>query len=203
MMQIDPREHDARHIYGLMCSIVVPRPIAWVSTISRDGVLNLAPFSYFNAITSKPPLLSIAVGRRAGAQRKDTAHNASTTRELVINVVTERNIDKMVQTSAEWPPEVDEFERAGLTPLASERVKPPRVAESPIQMECRTREIFEVSPGIVDLVIAEVLLFHVADELPVDEQLCIPADAVRPVARLGGEEYALLGAIQRIPRPKV
>jgi flavin reductase (DIM6/NTAB) family NADH-FMN oxidoreductase RutF len=181
-------------------SCVTPRPIAWVSTISKGGVHNLAPFSYFNAVTSKPPLLSIAIGRRGG-KRKDTADNASTTRELVVNVVTEPNLDKMVLTSGEYPPEVDEIALAGLTPVASVKVKPPRIAEAPISMECRTREIFEVSPGIVDLVIAEIVLFHIADTLPVDERLSIPAELLRPVGRLGGIDYAFLGEIKKVPRP--
>ena len=202
MRQIDPNDHASRNIYYLMTSIVVPRPIAWVSTMSRDGVLNLAPFSYFNAITSKPPLLSISVGRRRGA-RKDTANNASATRELVVNVVTEPNLDKMVQTSGDYGPEVDEFAKAGLTPLDSALVKPPRVAEAPVQMECKTREIFELSPGIADLVIAEVVMFHIAEDLPLDDDLRLPAADLRPVARLGGSEYAFLGEILERDRPKV
>ena len=199
-MQIDPQRYDPRRIYQLLTSCVAPRPIAWVSTRSRDGVNNLAPFSYFSAITSKPPLLSIAVSRRRG-QRKDTAHNASSTGELVVNVVTEASLHKMVATSAEVGPEVDELELAGLTTVDSVLVKPPRVAEAPVQMECRTREIFEVSPGIVDLIIAEVLLFHVSDELAIDDELRIDAASLKPVGRLGGNEYALLGEIKHVPRP--
>ena len=200
-MQIDPNEHSSRDIYFLMTSVVVPRPIAWVSTVSKDGIVNLAPFSYFNAITSKPPLLSIAVGRWRG-QRKDTANNASRTRELVVNVVTESNLDAMVQTSADYPPDVDELAKAELTAIDSIKVKPPRVAEAPIQMECRTHQIIEISPGIVDLVIAEVVLFHIADHLPVGKDLHIPANAIRPVARLGGSEYGFLGELQNVTRPK-
>jgi len=200
-MQIDPKDYDPKRLYFLLMSCVTPRPIAWVSTRSRDGVRNLAPFSYFNAVTSKPPLVSISVGRRRG-QRNATAHNASTTRELVVNIVTEPQLEKMVQTSADYPPEVDEFERAGLTAIDSVLVKPPRVAEAPIQLECRTREIFEVSPGIVDLVIAEVVMFHVSDTLPIDDDLNIAAADLRPVGRLGRTDYAFLGAIHSVARPK-
>jgi flavin reductase (DIM6/NTAB) family NADH-FMN oxidoreductase RutF len=201
-MIIDPAEHDPRKLYFLLLSAVTPRPIAWVSTLSKDGVRNLAPFSFFSAITSKPPLLSIAVSRRGG-QRKDTALNASVTRELVVNVVTEADLDPMVATSGEYGPEVDEFERCGVVAAPSQLVKPPRVASAPIAMECRTREIFEVSPGIVDLVIAEVVLFHVADGLPIDDELRIPAEALRPLARLGGNDYAALGAVHRRTRPVI
>ena len=201
-MRIDPSDYDSRRIYYLLMSCVTPRPIAWVSTVSRDGIRNLAPFSFYNAVTSKPPLLSVAVSRRRG-QRKDTAENASTTREFVVNVVTERHLDPMVATSGDYPPDVDEFERVGLTAVDSTAVRPPRVAEAPIAMECRTREIFEVSLGMVDLVIGEVVMFHVADELPLSDELHIPAAALAPLARLGGQDYATLGEITERARPKV
>jgi flavin reductase (DIM6/NTAB) family NADH-FMN oxidoreductase RutF len=200
-MQIDPKDHDASRIYQLMTSVIVPRPIAWVSTLAKDGIPNLAPFSFFNGVTSTPPLLSIAAGRRRGA-RKDTTNNASATRELVVNIVTEAHLDAMVATSGEYPPEIDEISLAGLTPLPSVKVKPPRIAEAPIQLECTTREIFEVSPGIVDLILAEIVLVHVADELPVGPDLHIPAGSFRPLARLGGQEYAALGTILTAARPK-
>ena len=199
-MRIDPSEYDPRRIYYLMMSSVTPRPIAWISTVSADGIPNLAPFSFYNAVTSKPPLLSVAVSRRR-RQRKDTANNASTTGEFVVNVVTARHLDAMVQTSADYPPEVDELERAGLTAAPSALVKPPRVAEAPIAMECRTREIFEVSPGIVDLLIGEVVMFHVSDDLPIDEDLNVPAAALQPMARLGAQDYAPLGTVVKRSRP--
>ena len=201
-MQIDPKDHRSREIYRLMTSIVVPRPIAWVSTRSKDGVLNLAPFSYFNAVTSVPPLLSISVGRRRG-ERKDTAHNASTTGELVVNLVSRPQLEPMVVTSGDFGPEIDEFDKAGLEPVPSVLVTPPRVAGSPVQMECRTREILEVSPGVADLVIAEVVLFHVADGIEVTNDLRITASALDPVGRLGGDDYAFVGEQRTVERPKV
>lgn len=185
-----------------MTCCVVPRPIAWVSTRSRDGVLNLAPFSYFNGITASPPLISIASGRRRG-QRKDTAHNASSTRELVVNIVTEKHLDAMVQTSGDYPPEVDEFEAAGITTEPSVLVKPPRVKGAPIQLECKTREILEVSPGVADLIIAEIVMFHIDDSIELDEHMRFSAAKLGPVARLGGSEYALLGELRTKARPKV
>lgn len=200
MRQLRPSEHSSRSIYHLLTSVVVPRPIAWVSTLSKDGVPNLAPFSYFSAITSKPPLLSIAVGRRRG-ERKDTARNASRTRELVVNVVTEKSLDPMVASSSEVGPEVNEFTLAGVESVESVLIKPPRVKSAPIQMECRTHQIIEISPGIVDLVIAEVVLFHIDEELPLDENLHIPAEAIRPLARLGGNAYGTLGEIHQRKRP--
>jgi len=201
-MQIDPQEHSPRLIYQLMTSVIVPRPIAWVSTLSRDGVQNLAPFSFFNGITSKPPLLSIAVSRRRG-RRKDTTVNASATGQLVVNVVTDPQLEAMVQTSGDYPPELDELAAAGLTPVDSFKVKPPRVAEAPVQLECVTRQIIEISPGIVDLIIGEVVLFHVADDLAVDDGLRVAAAALRPIGRLGANEYSTLGEIKRVDRPQV
>ncbi|MCA9623869.1 MAG: flavin reductase family protein [Myxococcales bacterium] len=202
MKPIDPKNTDSRRLYNLMTSVITPRPIAWVSTLSRDGVLNLAPFSFFNGITSRPPLLSISVGRRRGA-RKDTANNASATGELVVNVVTEPLLERMVKTSGDYPPEVSEFDEAGVTPLASVIVEPPRVAEAPVQLECRTREIFEISPGIADLVIAEIVMVHLAEDLPIDDELIIDPRGLRTVARLGGRHYALQGELREIDRPKV
>lgn len=200
-MQIDPKDYSSAQIYHLMTSVIVPRPIAWVSTVSKDGVPNLAPFSYFSGITSTPPLVSIAAGRRHGA-RKDTTNNASSTGELVINIVTEAQLENMVRTSGEYPPELDEIELVGVTPLPSIKVKAPRIAEAPIQLECRTRQILEISPGIVDLIIAEIVLVHVADGIPVSDNLFIPTESFQPVARLGGQRYATLGSIRDIERPR-
>ncbi|MBM4357237.1 MAG: flavin reductase family protein [Deltaproteobacteria bacterium] len=200
-MQIDPKDHDATRLYQLMTSVIVPRPIAWVSTLSRDGVPNLAPFSFFSGLTTTPPLVTIAAGRRRGA-RKDTTNNASATRELVVNLVTEGQLDAMVKTSGEFPPEVDEIALAGLTPLPSVKVRPPRIAEAPVQLECKTREILELSPGIVDLIVAEIVHVHVADGIPVGEDLSIPTEALRPIARLGGACYTTLGTIVKVERPR-
>lgn len=200
-MQINPSDFDPRRIYNLLSSVIVPRPIAWVSTVSRDGVRNLAPFSYFNAVTATPPLLSIAIARRHG-RRKDTVHNASTTGELVVNLVTERQLANMVQTATDLPPEEDEITLAGLTAIDSVEVAPPRVAEALVQLECRTREILEVSPGIVDLLIAEVVLCHLDESLPVDERLHVKSEALQPVSRLGGDAYATLGNILHVAPPR-
>lgn len=200
-MEIDPKEHDAARLYHLMTSVIVPRPIAWVSTVSRDGVPNLAPFSFFSGLTSTPPLVTIAAGRRRG-MRKDTTNNASSMRELVINLVTESHLDAMVLTSGEYPPETDEIALAGLTPLASVKVRPPRIAEAPVQLECTTREILELSAGIVDLIVAEIVYVHVADGVPVGADLSIPTEALRPVGRLGGSHYTTLGAVREVERPR-
>lgn len=196
-MEIDPAHLDRRSAYSLMISLIVPRPIAWVSSISPEGAANLAPFSYFNGISSQPPILMIAVGSRRG-ERKDTWRNIEQTREFVVNAVVPEVVDAMVISSGEFPPGVDEFKEAGVTPLASVRVKPPRVAESPVSMECALERIVEV--GGTALILGKVLLYHVRDDLM--EQGAVEPTRLRPVARLGDDYYAYLGEVVRKKRPK-
>ena len=195
-MEIDPANLDRRSAYALMISVIVPRPIAWVSSISEGGTPNLAPFSYFNGISSQPPILMIAVGSRHG-ERKDTWRNIEQTREFVVNGVVPEVMDAMVLSSGEFPPGVDEFKEAGVTPLASVRVKPPRVAESPLSMECVLERIVEASGTA--LILGRVLLYHVRDDLL--EHGAVEPARLRPVARLGGDYYAFLGEIVRKKRP--
>ena len=151
MRSFDPPQESVQNIYKLMIGAIVPRPIAFVSSLDVRGVRNLAPFSFFNGVSADPPVvLFCASVRREDPQRgvgphKDTLLNVIATREFVINVVTESIAEKMNLTSAQVPPDVDEFELSGLTPLPSELVKPPRVAESPVQMECRLRQIVKIS----------------------------------------------------------
>jgi flavin reductase (DIM6/NTAB) family NADH-FMN oxidoreductase RutF len=196
-LEIDPAHLDRRSAYSLMISVIVPRPIAWVSSISPEGAANLAPFSYFNGISSQPPILMIAVGSRRG-ERKDTWRNIEQTREFVVNAVVPEVMDAMVISSGEFPPGVDEFKEAGVTPLASVRVKPPRVAESPVSMECALERIVEVSGTA--LILGKVLLYHVRDDLM--EQGVVEPARLRPVARLGDDDYAYLGEVVRKKRPK-
>ena len=195
-MEIDPASLDRRSAYSLMISLIVPRPIAWVSSISPEGAPNLAPFSYFNGISSQPPILMIAVGSRRG-ERKDTWRNIEQTREFVVNGVVPEVMDAMVLSAGEFPPAVDEFKQAGVTPLASVRVKPPRVAESPLSMECALERIVEVSGTA--LILGRVLLYHVRDDLL--EHGAVEPSRLRPVARLGGDYYAFLGEVVRKKRP--
>ncbi len=134
-MIFDPRAHPKSDVYRFMVSAVIPRPIALVSTRSTEGDTNVAPFSYFIALSSEPPLIGIAISDRAGDQ-KDTLQNIRATREFVVNVVSESMFDSMVRAAGEWPRGRSEFDIVGWTPLASERVRAPYVAESPLQMEC-------------------------------------------------------------------
>jgi flavin reductase (DIM6/NTAB) family NADH-FMN oxidoreductase RutF len=197
-MLIDPRTLPTRDVYRFLISAVVPRPIAFVSTVSAAGATNLAPFSYFNAIASEPPLVTIAISDR-GDDPKDTLRNIRETREFVVNVVSEPLLDAMVQTAGEWPRSTSEFEKAGLTPAPSERVRAPYVAESPLQLECVLHR--EIPLGNSILVVGEVILARVRDEVVVDGR--VDPARLAPVGRLGGELYAPLGPILKRARPKV
>ena len=136
VMIVDPQSITPSAMYRFMIGVVVPRPIAFVSTIGPSGQFNVAPFSYFNAITNRPPLLGISINLRSG-EPKDTLHNIRATGDFVINTVTEDMGERMVRTSGDWPAAVDEFQLAGLTPLPSDLVRSPRVGESPVNLECR------------------------------------------------------------------
>ena len=187
-MTVDPGSAPHQDIYKLMIGSIVPRPIALVSTLSRDGVRNLAPFSFFTGISSRPPLICFCPGPRSvEGPRKDTLINIWMTKEFVVNIVSEEIAEAMNLTSGEYPPEVDEFEVAGLTPLPSDLVKPPRVAESHVSMECRLHLAIEFGdqPGGGNLIVGEILRFHV-DERVVSGNLRIDPDQLRPIGRMGG-----------------
>lgn len=196
-MIIDPSQISPGDLYRFMISVVVPRPIAFVSTVSTAGALNVAPFSYFNAITNQPPLLGISVNRRAGVP-KDTARNIEQTGEFVVNTVDEALGARMVEASGDWPEDVDEFALTGLTPVASDLVRPPRVGESPISMECRLYKLIEL--GATCLVVGEIVRAHVKDEVLTEGRVDI--EKLRPLARLGGDGYSVVRGVVHMPRPK-
>lgn len=190
-MIVDPGEASSQNIYKLMVGIIVPRPIAFVSSMSTDGVRNLAPFSFFTAISANPPVVCFSpMIRGSDSSRKDTLNNIEATREFVVNIVSEDFAEKMNVTSAEYTPDVDEFEASGLTPVASDLVKPPRVGESRASMECRLVQVVHVSPKPLggSIVLGEVLRFHIADEIVNDYK--VDPDALRAIGRMGGPTYA-------------
>lgn len=203
-MIVDPKTTRYQDVYKLMIGCIVPRPIALVATISSDGIRNLAPFSFFTGISSKPTLICFCPGpRAASAQRKDTLRNISMTKEFVVNVVSEEIGAAMNLTSGEYPPEVDEFAVAGLTAVPSDLVKPPRVAESPVNLECRLYLTIEFSeePGGGNLVIGEVVRLHVADALL--ENFKIDPDKLQAVGRMGGTSYTRTRDRFDMIRPKL
>lgn len=204
-MKIDPARLKARDAYRLFVSVVTPRPIAWVSTVDVRGINNLAPFSMYTLLSSVPAVVGFGVGVYRGGQKKDTLRNVEANKEFVINIVTENLAEAMNVTSAPFPPEVSEFDRAGLTPVRSEMVRPARVGESPISMECRMLQIlrFGVVPMVNSFIIGEVLLVHVDDEL---WQGGVPDfSQLKTVGRLGGgtDMYCRTTDTFEMKRPEV
>lgn len=194
-MNIDPGKQNYRENYKLMIGSILPRPIAFVSTISESGLINLAPFSFFTGITSNPPTVCFAPNRRSSdGKKKDTLVNIESTGEFVVNMVTESIAVAMNETATDFPPEINEFEEAGLTAVPSEIVSPPRVAESPINLECRLYRTLDIGPeaaGGGSLVIGEIVLFHIDDEIL--EEGRIDTVKLNPIGRLAGAEYTTLG----------
>jgi flavin reductase (DIM6/NTAB) family NADH-FMN oxidoreductase RutF len=201
-MTVDPGSSSVVDIYKLMVGVIVPRPIAFVSTLSAAGVRNLAPFSFFTGISADPPVICFSPMIRGNGTKKDTLRNIEETGEFVVNVVSEDMAQKMNQCAPEFPPEIDEFVQSGLTPVASELVKPPRVAESRVNMECRLYRIVHVSPKPLggSLVMGEVLRFHIADALFSDFK--IDPDLLRAIGRMGGPSYVRTTDRFDMVRPK-
>ena len=161
-----PRDH-----YKLLVATVVPRPIAWVVTQSPGGLLNAAPYSFFNVLSGDPPLVAIGIGGRAPGDVKDTGGNIRTGGEFVVNLVSAATAEAMNVTAIDFPPDVDEIAEAGLTTLPSTHVKPPRIAESPVALECERFTTLEVGAERA-LVLARVLAMHIADEAVMDAARC-------------------------------
>ncbi|MCS6840836.1 MAG: flavin reductase family protein [Roseiflexus sp.] len=190
-----------RDAYRLLISSVVPRPIGWASTVGADGSINLAPFSFFNAVGGPIPFVMISVSRRAGAI-KDTLRNVTETGEMVLNIVSEELAPQMNITSGDWAYGENEFERAGLEAAPSVDVRPPRVAAAPVAMEVKVTQIVPVEGSSYTMIIGRVVRFHVRRDLLRPDGTVDPV-RLNPVARLGGDEYARLGEVFTLPRPKV
>jgi flavin reductase (DIM6/NTAB) family NADH-FMN oxidoreductase RutF len=191
-MQIDPGDLGAERIYRLMTGIVVPRPIAWVTSLSRKGVLNLAPFSAFTFVSQKPPMLAISVGRKGGIY-KDTAQNILNNEEYVVHIADSSLMTAVHESFTEHPPDVSEVEELRLSTLPGERIKVPRLAAAPVAMECRFRQCLEFGETRSRLIVGEVLVFHIRDGLLNNGK--IETEALDPIARIGGPRYAKLGEI--------
>lgn len=206
MQSIDPAQHAPGQVYKLMSGIIVPRPVALVSTVDAAGRTNLAPFSFFCGVGSVPPtLLFCPVLRAASATpgaRKDTLHNVEQTGEFVVNVVSESIAEATNITAAEVPSHVDEFELAGLTPIPSMAVKPPRVAESPAQMECKLLQVIYTShePGGGVIVLGEIVQFHVREDLL--NGFRVDADGLNAVGRMAGNSWVRTRDRIELTRPK-
>ncbi len=183
-------EREKRANFHTMLSCVMPRPIAFVSTISADGVNNLAPYSFFNGVGSNPPAIIFSPCTRADGTDKDTVINLRAVPEMVVNVVPYDVRDAMNQASAQYAPEVDEFDAAGLTPVASRFVKPPRIGECPVQLECKLVQIVKVGDGPLsaNICIGEIICFHVADGFLLENET-VDIAKIDLIARAGGDWY--------------
>jgi len=209
-MNVRPSELAHSELYSIVLNSVAPRPIAWVSTASASGQLNLAPFSFFNAVCIDPPLLAFAPGlrqpRQAGAshgEAKDTLRNIRETREFVVNLVTYELAEAMNLTSGEYDASVNEFELAKVTPQPSQVVRPPRVAESPVSFECTLYQILDFSPAPTSssLVIGKIVSIYMNDAQIKDGKL--DRDSLDLVGRMGGLQYTRTTQRFEMVRPKV
>ncbi len=191
-MFYDPDKNDHGLQHNPFKSCVVPRPIGWISSISADGIHNLAPFSQFQNLTFDPPYVMFAANQNSLEARKDTVVNVEQMREFVYNMATYDLRDAVNRSAAEVPPEVDEFDLAGVTKAPSIRVKPCRVAESPVQFECRYYQTIRLPGngpmGTVDVIIGRVVLVHIKNEV-LTEDGRLDVLKVRPLARLGYYDY--------------
>ncbi|GGF74795.1 flavin reductase family protein [Mameliella alba] len=196
-MEIDPGQNSMRENYKIMTGLVVPRPIAWISTLNESGATNLSPFSAFTFCSHKPPMLAISIGRKGGTTLKDTGHNILNSGEFVVNIVNSAALNAMHNSSAIVPPEVSEADALDLEQLPSSTVAPPRIAAAPASLECRLHMAIPLGEERNVLVIGEVLRFHIRDDLISDGK--VETRALDPVARLGGPNYAGLGEVIRMP----
>ncbi|NJR66399.1 MAG: flavin reductase family protein [Leptolyngbyaceae cyanobacterium CRU_2_3] len=204
MISFVPTEMEDPAPYHLLTSIVAPRPIAWVSTISADGIPNLAPYSFFNAVAGFPPTIMFSVAyRRQEPKEKDTLRNVKEVDEFVCHVVDEALANAMVRTAVEVPYEVNEFETAHLQAVPSINVRPFRIADAPIAMECKVTQIVPVAGAPNVMVLGQVLRFHVREGLYRADLGLVDTQLMKPIARLGGPmEYAKIGELFSLEVPK-
>jgi flavin reductase (DIM6/NTAB) family NADH-FMN oxidoreductase RutF len=206
-VEIDPSGMASTAVYKLLIGCIVPRPIAWVSTLSADGVPNVAPFSFFMGVCSDPPTLAFSVGPRAdaaaptGGSLKDTVRNLEANGDFVVNVVDDALAERMNLTSGDYPPEVDEFVLAGLSAAPSTKVHAPRVREAPISLECRVSQILRIGRAPHSLVLGEILHFHFRDDLYDPRTGRIDMRRLQPVGRLAGEMYTHVHELFEMKRP--
>jgi len=201
-ISLDPKVLGTADSYKILIGSIVPRPIAWVSTVDSHGRTNLAPFSFFNGVSSNPPALMISIARKPDGSKKDTLNNVEKTGEFVVNIPSLPLAEKLNLTSKALPPDESEFDLAELTEVPSQKVKPPRVGETLIQMECTllsTTEVGSGAAGSSTVIIGEVVQFHL--DPSVYENGKINLSALQPFGRLAGADYCELGRVFRFERP--
>lgn len=206
MHSFQSSELEALECYKLLSGSIIPRPIAWVSTVDAEGNRNLAPFSFFTVVSAAPPVICFCPAVRAETERlrstKDTLENIRATGEFVVNIVSDETVEAMNQTAAQLLPEQDEFVHASLTALDSDCVRAPRVAESKVQMECRLRQILDVSQEVMggSIVLGDVVRFHISEKV-LRPGLLIAPEELRAVGRLAGSTYCHTGERFDLTRP--
>ena len=197
LISLNPLNNTERDNYKLLIGSIIPRPIAFVTTQSQDGVLNGAPFSYFNIVSSNPPMISLSIQHSAGSP-KDTARNIMETREFVVHIVDRQNVEKVNITAAPLPPDQSEISLAGLTPVESVGISVPGVKEAKVRMECTLEHSLQLSG--CDLIIGKVVQFHIDEDI-YDKGRIDPLK-LDAVSRLAGDHYAALGEVFSIERPR-
>lgn len=202
MLSINPKDISETGIFKILKGTIIPRPIAFVTTISEEKVVNGAPFSYFNIVAPNPPMISLSI-QRVNGELKDTAKNIYKTNEFVVHVVDRDNVEKINETAATLPYNQSELELAKLTQVKSEKISVPGVKESKVRMECKLVKAIPLGDEdpVCDLFIGEVVQFHL-DEAVYEDNGRIDAEALNPVSRLAGAEYAKIGELFSIERPE-
>lgn len=197
---LDPAAMSASRRYFTLISLLVPRPIAWVTSRSAEGVVNLAPFSFFGGVSGSPPIVSLGIGRHREDRRKDTARNILETREFVVHLAELEQLEALVASSAELPPEESEVDALGLALAASSVVAVPGLAAARVRMECVLHRHLEIGDGPSDLILGEVKAFCIDPSLVAYDGR-IHEDLLHPVGRLGGTGYAPVERRVQVPRP--
>lgn len=200
-MQFDPNELEHTAVYKLLTGAIIPRPIGWISTVSENGINNLAPFSYFNAVGDDPPHVMFSTGR-GNNLNKDTLNNVLATKQFVVNMVTEELTEQMNSTAQAVHSDIDEFELAGVTPKPSEKIKPMRVMESPISFECELVHHYFLEGhknGGACIIIGRIVMMHFDDTVLLDNYK-INLENYKPVSRLAGSHYSKIGELFSVKR---
>ncbi|MBU9720106.1 MULTISPECIES: flavin reductase family protein [Bacillaceae] len=201
MLSLQPNALTKRENYHLLSTTIVPRPIAFVTSLSDSGVLNGAPFSFFNVVSAEPPLISISIGRKNGV-KKDTARNILDNEEFVVHVTDETNVIGVNRTAANLPPDESEISLVDFNRVESTVVKVPGIAESPVRIECKLEKhlVFQEGETMTDFIIGRVVHYHIKEDMYVDGK--VNPSEMKPVGRLGGAEYSKIGEVFELQRPK-
>lgn len=204
MIEVDPGPQSFADNYKIMTGLIVPRPIAWISTLSPEGKVNLAPFSAFTFVSHKPPMITITAGMGEGARKglvKDTVVNILTNREFVVNIADQALLGALHASSAEYPSGQSEAEALGLETSESRTIRTPRIAAAPAALECRLHSTIELGEELERIIIGRVQMFQIADHLLKNGK--VDTRELDPIARLGGPNYATFGKIVTMPPAQV